>query len=141
MARPSTRDAQGTARRIDRGGRAPADTDTDGRYAFHVGPGDFELISPRQAEVEPVHERFKVAGAEQIRKDFTLRRLDRPRRVIRGIVRAKAPEGSPIAGAIVIGEPIGANGPEPRGTADDARSFRAAPPRRSRPGLCTQSFR
>ena len=45
---------------------------------------------PRQPGAEPVREQFKVAGGQQIRKDFTLRRVDRPWRTVRGVVRAKA---------------------------------------------------
>jgi Carboxypeptidase regulatory-like domain len=100
-----------------------ADTDNDGRYSFRIGPGDYELIGPRQSDSEPVREQFKVAGGQQIQKDFVLRRVDRPSRTLRGLVRARQLDGPLIAGAIVVGEAIGARHPPTQGSADDRGRF------------------
>ena len=100
-----------------------ADTDPDGRYSFRVGPGDYELIGPSQPGAERFSARLKVAGSQQIQRDFSLRRIERPWRTIRGIVRARVPHGRQIAGAIVIGEPIGARDRESQGTADESGRF------------------
>jgi hypothetical protein len=55
-----------------------ADTDRDGRYAFHIGPGDYELTGPSQRGAEAVAEHFGVSGGQQIQRDFQLSGVGSP---------------------------------------------------------------
>jgi RNA polymerase sigma factor (sigma-70 family) len=102
-----------------------ADTDSDGRYAFRVGPGDYQLTRPRQAgdDGETPSEQLKVRDGQEIGRDFQLARQVRPLRYVRGVVRAQKPDGPPIAGAIVAAEPIGARIPPAHGFADENGRF------------------
>ena len=100
-----------------------ADTDSDGRYAFRVGPGEYELTGPREPGVETPSEPIKVVAGQDFQRDFQLPRPVRPVRLTRGVVRAGKTDGPPIAGAIVVAEPIGARLPTTRGLADDKGRF------------------
>ena len=100
-----------------------ADTDADGRYAFRVAPGAYQLIGPREREADPVSERLKVGPGQEIEKNFRLARLDQPWRIIRGVVRSNDANGSLIPGAIVVAEAIGVRSPPIRGFADDKGHF------------------
>ena len=71
----------------------------------------------------PQTERIKVGDSQNFRKDFQVARLVRPLRMLRGIVRAEKADGSPIAGAMVVAEPIGDRIPPTHGTADDEGRF------------------
>ena len=89
---------------------------------------------------EPVPQKLKVAGGERIQRDFTLRRrrpavADDPR----NCACHGTDGGPPVAGAIVIGVPIGARGPEPRGSADESGRFELPRPSGKSPGLSAQS--
>ncbi len=100
------------------------DTDGDGRYAFRVGPGGYGLLGPREPGVpRQSEERLGVVEGQVIEKDYHLRRVVRLGRTIRGIVRARTPDGPPIAGAVVVEEPIGVRIPPTRGVADDRGRF------------------
>jgi RNA polymerase sigma factor (sigma-70 family) len=102
-----------------------ADTDSDGRYAFRVGPADYQLTGPRQPGDggETPSEQLKVRDGQEMRQDFHLPRQVRPLRFLRGVVRAENPDGPPIAGAIVAAEPIGARIPPTHGFADEKGRF------------------
>jgi RNA polymerase sigma factor (sigma-70 family) len=108
-----------------------ADTDSDGRYAFRVGPGEYQLTGPGPGPVSrgpdggdrTPSERLKVRDEQEIRKDFQLARQLRPLRFLRGVVRAQKPDGRPIAGAIVITEPIGDRISPTHGFADEKGRF------------------
>ncbi len=100
-----------------------ADTDSDGRYAFRVGPGEYELTGPREPGVETPSEPIKVVAGQDFQRDFQLPRPVRPVRLARGVVRAGKTDGPPIAGAIVVAEPIGARLPTTRGLADEKGRF------------------
>ena len=100
-----------------------ADTDSDGRYAFRVGPGDYQLSGPREGGVHAEAERIKVGEAQNFRRDFQVARLVRPLRLLRGVVRAEKADGPPIVGAIVVAEPIGDRIPPTHGSADDEGRF------------------
>ena len=102
-----------------------ADTDADGRYLFRVGPGNFRLTGPRSTYFPELAqgERLKVADGQNLVRNFQLARQLRPRRFLRGVVRAEKPDGPPIAGAIVVAEPIGARIPPTQGFADDDGTF------------------
>ena len=100
------------------------DTDSDGRYAFRVGPGDYQLTEPqaRGPGIEP--EQLKVGGGDDIQRDFHVSQLGRPWwQRLRGVVRLSHSDGPPIAGAIVVAEPIGARIPPSHGFADDKGRF------------------
>ncbi len=112
-----------------------ADTDSDGRYAFRVGPGDYQLSGPREPGGRAETERIKVGDSQNFRKDFQVARLVRPLRLVRGIVRAEKPDGHPIVGAIVVAEPIGDRIPPTHGRRGCRRSICATPSVRSGPGL------
>jgi RNA polymerase sigma factor (sigma-70 family) len=105
-----------------------ADTDSDGRYAFRVGPGEYQLSGPHEPGGRPETERIKVGDSQDFRKDFQVARLVRPLRMLRGVVRAEKPGGPPIAGAIVVAEPIGDRIPPSHGTADGDGRFELARP-------------
>ena len=100
-----------------------ADTDSDGRYAFRVGPGEYQLRGPSEPGGRGEEERIKVGASQNFRKDFQIARLVRPVRVLRGVVRAENAGGAPIAGAIIVAEPIGDRIPPTHGSADDEGRF------------------
>ncbi len=100
-----------------------ADTDSDGRYVFRVAPGSYQLTGPRQPGVEVESESLKVGEVQDLQRDFQLPRLDRPFRLVRGVVRAEKPDGQPIAGAVVVAEPVGARILPVHGLADDKGRF------------------
>ncbi len=119
-----------------------ADTDSDGRYSFRVGPGDYRLTGPRSPDAagDPApSEPLKVGGGQEFVRDFELPRQLRPLRFLRGVVRAEKPDGRPIAGAIVVAEPIGARISPTHGFADVAGGFAALPAVRKSHGLRTRS--
>lgn len=99
-------------------------TDGEGRYAFRVGPGAYQIRKPvEMGDVRRTEENVEVREGQVIEKDFHLRRLFRPGKTLRGTVRARTPDGPPIAGAIVVEEPIGVRIPPVRGPADDRGQF------------------
>ena len=100
-----------------------ADTDSDGRYAFRVAPGEYQLSGPREAGGRAETERIKVGDSQNFRKDFQVARLVRPVRMLRGVVRAEKAGGAPIACAIIVAEPIGDRIPPTHGSADDEGRF------------------
>jgi hypothetical protein len=80
------------------------DTDSDGRFAFRVGPGNYELARPGEPGVEAAAEHLKVGEGEEIQRDFRISRSLRQLRAIRGVVRAVRSDGPAIAGAVVFAE-------------------------------------
>jgi RNA polymerase sigma factor (sigma-70 family) len=100
-----------------------ADTDSDGRYAFRVGPGEYHLSGPSEPGVNAKSERIKVGDGQDFQRDFKLARLVRPLRMVRGVVRAEKADGPRIAGAIIVVEPIGDRIPPTHGSADDEGRF------------------
>jgi hypothetical protein len=102
----------------------PTSTDGEGRYAFRVGPGSYLISKPVEiGDVRREEETIEVGEGEVIEKDFQLRRLVRLGKVLRGTVRARKPDGPPVAGAVVVAEPIGERMPPARGVADDRGGF------------------
>jgi hypothetical protein len=106
-------------------GGAPriADTDSDGRFAFRVGPGDYRLTGPSQPGVDAESEPLRIGEGQYLQRDFQLPRLVRPFRLVRGVVRAEKPDGRPIGAGVVIAEPIGARIPPAHGLADEKGCF------------------
>ena len=100
-----------------------ADTDEFGRYAFRVAPGAYELTGPQQPGPDVHSEKHTIADGQEIERNFAMPRVFRPWKTLRGVVRAKDPNGPPIAGAIVIAEPIGERIPPAHGSADDRGRF------------------
>ncbi len=100
-----------------------ADTYEDGRYAFRVGPGTYQLTGPGQRgdEFKPID--LKIVAGRDVERDFHLPRDDRPWRTVRGTVRANDAGGAPIAGAVMVVQPIEFREPEARGSADDRGRF------------------
>ncbi len=49
-----------------------ADTDQDGRYAFRVAAGSYELTGPRQEGAESVPEKLNVGNEREIERNFRL---------------------------------------------------------------------
>ena len=84
-----------------------AGTDSQGRYAFRVGPGNYEVSGPSEPGERTPTETLKVGDGEEIRRDFRISRLRRALPMVRGVVRAKSSDGATIAGAVVVAEPIG----------------------------------
>ena len=74
-------------------------------------------------DVRQEQERFEVREGQVIEKDFHLRRQVRLGRALRGVVRARTPDGPTVAGAVVVEEPIGVRIPPARGVADDRGRF------------------
>ena len=70
-----------------------ADTDRDGRYAFHIGSGDYQLTGPSQRSAEAVAEHLVVSGGQQIQRDFQLSGVGSPWRTLCGTVRRSGPMG------------------------------------------------
>jgi RNA polymerase sigma factor (sigma-70 family) len=100
------------------------DTDADGRYAFRVGPGDYDLTDPGARGPGTKPEYLKVGGGNDITRDFQISQSSRPWwQRLRGVVRLSRPGGPPVAGAIVVAEPIGARIPPSHGFADDKGRF------------------
>ena len=100
-----------------------ADTDELGRYAFRVGAGVYELTGPRQPGPDVHSERHTIADGQVIERSFAMPRVIQPWKTLRGVVRAKDSQGPPIAGAVVIVEPIGDRIPPAHGSADDRGRF------------------
>ena len=100
-----------------------ADTDQDGRYAFRVAAGSFELTGPRQEGAESVPETLNVGNEREIERNFRLARAVRPWRTLRGVVRAREHGGPTIADAIVVAEPIGIRSEGSKGSADEKGRF------------------
>ncbi len=100
-----------------------ADTDSDGRYAIRVGPGHYQLTGPRSPGVETESEQIKVGDGQDFQRDFHLARQVRPLRTLRGVVRAGKGDGPPIAGAIVVAQPIGDRVPPIHGLGDREGRF------------------
>ncbi len=66
---------------------------------------------------------LKVVAGQQYERNFSLPRDNRPWKTLRGVVRAKDARGAPIAGAIMVLEPVGARDPSGQGSADDQGRF------------------
>ncbi len=100
-----------------------ADTDENGRYAFRVGPGRYQLDGPGRPgdRSEPIE--LEIVAGRDVERDFHLPRDDRPRRTVRGTVRANDAGGAPIAGAVMVVQPIASRPPEASGYADDRGRF------------------
>jgi beta-lactamase regulating signal transducer with metallopeptidase domain len=81
-----------------------ATTDTDGRYQFRVGPGEYKLYAEYGGNQPP--EDLTVQEDAVLIRDFHLPRL--PRGPLTGMV--KKTDGTPVAGAAVFGESIQAPG-------------------------------
>ena len=89
-------------------GRGPARTvytDGDGRYAFRVAPGRYDIGGPYYPIIMN-GEGFKISSGEDVHKDLKLPILALPQRTIRGVVRAGQPGAAPIGRAVVVIEPI-----------------------------------
>jgi RNA polymerase sigma factor (sigma-70 family) len=101
------------------------DTDSDGRYAFRVGPGEYELTGPGLHGPGTKPEHLKVADEKDITRDFQSSQGSRPWwQRLRGVVRLIRPGGPPIAGAIVVAEPRGgARVPPSHGFTDEKGRF------------------
>jgi RNA polymerase sigma factor (sigma-70 family) len=100
-----------------------ADTDADGRYAFRVGPGDYQLTGPSESGTNVIPQQIRIGDATDIVRDFHVRRLRRPWQTLRGVVHLSEPGGPPVAAAIVVAQPIGARVPPSHGFADDDGRF------------------
>ncbi len=99
------------------------DTDLDGRYAFRVAPGEYELMGPRPPGPQAPMERLKIAEGQEFERDFHLPSDDRPWKTLRGVVRANDAGGPPIAGAVMVVQPIEDRIPPAHGYADDQGRF------------------
>jgi beta-lactamase regulating signal transducer with metallopeptidase domain len=78
-----------------------ANTGADGGYAIRLGPGDYELHGPAGGREE-----LTVKGEEKIDRDYHLDRLARG--PFTGVVLARTVDGTPVAGAVVRGDPVNA---------------------------------
>ena len=111
-----------------------ADTDSDGRYAFRVGPGEYQLSGPREPGGRAETERIKVGDSQNFRKDYPgfPSGSSGANAAMASFARRK-PDGPPIAGAMVVAEPIGDRIPPTHGSADDEGRFRLYRVRSERP--------
>jgi hypothetical protein len=100
-----------------------ADTDDDGRYAFRVAPGPYELAGPRVPGDQYAPIRLTVDAGREFERSFHLPRDDSPWKTIRGVVRANADDGPPIAGAVLVAQSIDVREPPAEGYADDRGRF------------------
>jgi hypothetical protein len=104
-----------------------ADTDEDGRYAFRVWPGTYELRGPN-LPAEPSHEEeLEIFNGQEVERNLHLSRDDRPWTSIRGVVRARGPDGPAIADAIVVVASIEGRS-DSGGNADDRGRFELSCP-------------
>jgi hypothetical protein len=99
-----------------------ADTDEDGRYAFRVAPGVYRLYVPGPPDNRAEAVELTVADRD-IQRNFHLPRDDRPRKTVRGVVRAKDAGGPPIPGAIMVLQTIELREPPIQGYADEQGRF------------------
>jgi protocatechuate 3,4-dioxygenase beta subunit len=99
------------------------DTDEDGRYAFRVAPGEYQLIGPLPpGPLADNKERLQVAEGRELERDIHLARDDRPWKTLRGVVRAGDARGPTIPGAHMVVQPED-RVPPGQGYADDQGRF------------------
>ena len=136
----SHRDVQGTARAPERDvhARSPTPTRT---AATPSGSGRATTSSPALASArlgtKPEH--LKVGAGQEIERDFQLPRVVGRGGALRGVVRSKDTDGPPIAGAIVVAEPIGGSRPADLEDSPTTRAASNAPPIRQGHGLRPRS--
>src|SRR5262249_4400654 len=82
-----------------------ADTDEDGRYAFRVGPGAYQITWPRGPGDRARPEDLTIVAGQEVERDYSLSRDDRPWKTVRGLVLARDGAGPPIAGAVMSVHP------------------------------------
>jgi RNA polymerase sigma factor (sigma-70 family) len=99
------------------------DTDEDGRYAFRVAPGGYQLTGPWLRGNQPARDDLTVVAGRDVERDFHLPRDDRPWKTLRVVVRAKDAGGPPIAGAVMVLQTIEVREPPAQGSADDQGRF------------------
>jgi RNA polymerase sigma factor (sigma-70 family) len=99
------------------------DTDEDGRYAFRVAPGGYRLTKPWLRGDQPARDDLTVLAGRDLERDFHLARDDRPWKTLRVVVRTKDAGGPPIAGAIMVLQPIEFREVPAQGSADDQGRF------------------
>jgi hypothetical protein len=104
------------------------DTDEEGRYAFRVAPGTYQLRGPILPGSPDSPEDLKIVAAQGIERNFSLPRDSRLWKPVRGVVRAKDAGGPLIAGAIVVVQPIEVRIPPGQGYADDLGHFELPDP-------------
>jgi RNA polymerase sigma factor (sigma-70 family) len=95
------------------------DTDEAGRYAFRVAPGTYQLRGPSLPGSPIPGDDLTIVAAQGIERNFSLPRDVRLWKPVRCVVRAKAADGPPIAGAVVVVQPVEGNIPPVQGYADD----------------------
>jgi hypothetical protein len=100
-----------------------ADTDEGGRYAFRVAPGGYQLMGPRLPGDRSAPDDLTIVAAQEVRRDFHLARDYRLWKTVRGVVRARDAAGPPIAGAVMVVQPIEARVPAVQGYADEEGRF------------------
>ena len=113
----------GQANPLEDGLMRVADTDGEGRFALRVGPGSYQIAGPAEPGGQRSSESIVIGDGQVIEKDYHLRRSVHLGRTLRGVVRARTPDGPPVAGAVVVEEPIGVRVPPVRGSADDRGRF------------------
>jgi hypothetical protein len=79
-------------------------TDLDGRYQFRVGPGEYMVSLPPLIRASGT---FVVGTESEIVRDFAIEKP--PILQLAGVVLQEAPDGRPVAGAIVEGRAYGTN--------------------------------
>jgi hypothetical protein len=99
------------------------DTDEDGRYAFRVAPGGYQLTGPQLPGNQTAPDDLTVVAGRDIERGFHLPRDDWPWKTLRGVVRAKDTGGPPIAGAVMVLQTIEVREPPAQGSADDQGRF------------------
>jgi len=104
------------------------DTDEEGRYAFRVAPGNYQLRGPSLPGAPVPGEDLTIVAAQGIERNFSLPRDFRLWKPVRGVVQAKDAGGPPIAGAVVVVQPVDARIPPVQGYADDQGRFELPDP-------------
>jgi Carboxypeptidase regulatory-like domain len=100
-----------------------AETDEAGRFALRVGPGTYTISGPNVPGQQEVQERPTIIAGKDVERDFTVPAEKRPWKTVRGIVRARAADGPPLAGARIVMAAIEGNSADAQGDSDDRGRF------------------
>ncbi len=100
-----------------------AETDEAGRYALRVGPGTYTISGPNGPGRQGVPERLTILVGRDVERDFTVPAEERPWKTVRGIVRVRTAEGTPLAGARLVVAAAEGNGPDAHGDTDKQGRF------------------